>query len=230
MKQYDLCVIGSGPGGYVAAIRAAQFGKKIIVVEREHIGGVCLNVGCIPSKGMITAAAFFEDMNHAEEMGFTVGKVSVDFNKLQSWKQGVVDKLTGGIAGLFKMHKIDYIAGEAKFKSPKELEVKVSTGGGVDVIQATNFIVANGSRPIEIPGFKFDGKNVLSSTEALALKECPAKLIVIGGGYIGLEIGSFYRKLGAEVTVVEATGALLNGVADPDCVKVVAKKTQKFRR
>jgi len=225
MKQYDVCVIGSGPGGYVAAIRASQFGKKVLVVEREYVGGVCLNVGCIPSKGMITASHFFEEIKNADEMGIQVGDVKIDLGKLQQWKQSVVTKLTSGVAGLFKMNKIDLIMGEAKFVNSKEVEVR--TKEGTEKIVATDYIVANGSRPIEIPGFKFDGKNVLSSTEGLALQELPKRLVVIGGGYIGLEIGSYWRKLGSEVTVVEATPALLNGVADPDCVQVVARKLKK---
>src|SRR6185312_9524555 len=158
MKQVEVCVIGAGPGGYVAAIRAAQLGKKVLVVEREKVGGVCLNVGCIPSKAMITAAHQYDKMKSAEEIGFSYSGVKVDMTKTQAWKQTVVGKLTGGVAGLFKMNGIEYLEGEGNFVNATTLEVK-SSKGEKEVIQAKNFIVANGSRPIEIPGFKFDEKD-----------------------------------------------------------------------
>jgi dihydrolipoamide dehydrogenase len=227
MKQADVCVIGAGPGGYVAAIKAAQLGKKVIIVEKEKWGGVCLNVGCIPSKALITAAHFYDQMSRAEEMGFKVGKVSVDFKKLQSWKQGVVNKLTGGVSQLLKANGCEAISGTAEFTSPQEIQVKSGNGGGVEKITATNFIIATGSRPIEIPGFAFDGKNIFGSTEALGLDEMPKKIVVIGGGYIGLEIGSFYQKFGVEVTIIEATKGLLTGVTDPDCAQLIARKLKK---
>ncbi len=227
MKQTEVCVIGSGPGGYVAAIKAAQLGKKVLVIDRDKVGGVCLNCGCIPSKALITAAGFYDKMqNGAAEMGITAGKTSVDMTKLQTWKQGVVNKLTGGVGQLLKANGCEYMTGEAKFKSPKELEVKTADGK-TEVIQATSFIIATGSRPIEIPGFAFDQKNVLSSTEALSLDDLPKRLAVIGGGYIGLEIGSFYQKFGVEVTIIEATKGILTGVVDSDCSQVVARKLKK---
>lgn len=226
MKTFDVCVIGAGPGGYVAAIKAAQLGKKVVVVEREKIGGVCLNCGCIPSKAMITAAHMYEKMNSLNEIGISATGIKVDMTKIQAWKETVVNKLTGGVGGLFKMNGIESIMGEATFISPQELEVKQASGTK-EMIKATHFIVANGSRPIEIPGFSFDGRNVLSSTEALTLEEAPKRLVVIGGGYIGLEIGSYLAKFGSEVTVLEANAGLLSGVVDSDCVNVVARKLKK---
>ncbi|MCC6276784.1 MAG: dihydrolipoyl dehydrogenase [Oligoflexia bacterium] len=225
MKQVDLCVIGSGPGGYVAAIKAAQLGKKTLVVEKQTIGGVCLNVGCIPSKALITAAHFLDKMKSASEMGIRIPAVTVDGGQLQTWKQAIVNKLTGGISQLFKANGVESLMGEAKFISPNEVEVK--TQAGVEKINAKNFIIATGSRPIEIPGFAFDKKYVLSSTEALEISQFNQRVVVIGGGYIGLEIGSFLAKLGTDVTVLEANKAILTGVTDPDCAQVVSRKLKK---
>ncbi|MCB9073298.1 MAG: dihydrolipoyl dehydrogenase [Bdellovibrionaceae bacterium] len=227
MKSFDVCVIGSGPGGYVAAIRAGQLGFKTAVIEREKLGGVCLNVGCIPSKAMISAAHFLHRMNHdAETMGFSFkGDVSLDAKKLQSWKQSVCDRMSGGVQQLLKGNSVEVIAGDATFVDSKTLSVKASTG--TEKVTAKNFIIATGSRPIEIPGFKFDEKDVMSSTGALALESIPKSIAVIGGGYIGLEIGGYLNKLGAEVHVLEAQDALLKGVADPEVVQVVARKLKK---
>ena len=227
MEKFDVCVIGSGPGGYVAAIRAAQLGKKTCVVEREALGGVCLNVGCIPSKAMITASHFYQRMLHdGPAMGFQVPeKVKLDYAKLQEWKQSVCNKMSGGVAQLLKGNSVTVVMGEASFSSSKAITVK--SAGGSQTIEAHNFIIATGSRPIEIPGFTIDEKDVLSSTGALAQDKKIERLVVIGGGYIGLEIGSYMAKLGSTVTVVEASASLLNGVADPDCVQVVARRLKK---
>lgn len=226
-EKFDVCVVGSGPGGYVAAIRAAQLGKKTAIVEREALGGVCLNIGCIPSKAMITAGHFLHRMQHdASEMGFQLSKdIKVDMAKLQEWKQSVCNKMSGGVAQLLKGNSVTVFMGEGTFKSAKSLDVK--TKEGTKTIEAANWIIATGSRPIEIPGFAPDEKDVLTSTGALALSEKVGRMVVIGGGYIGLEISSYMRNFGTEVTVVEAGPALLNGAADPDCVQVVARKLKK---
>ena len=227
VEKFDVCVIGSGPGGYVAAIRAAQLGKKTCIVERDALGGVCLNIGCIPSKAMITAGHFYHRMQHdAPTMGFQLPEeIKVDMQKLQEWKQSVCAKMSGGVAQLLKGNSVTIIMGDATFTSAKALSVKSKEG--TQTIEATNFIIATGSRPIEIPGFQVDEKDVLTSTGALALAEKVKRLVVIGGGYIGLEIGSYMANFGTQVTVVEAAPALLSGLADPDCVQVVARRLKK---
>ncbi len=226
-QEFDVCVIGSGPGGYVAAIRCAQLGFKTAIVEREFLGGVCLNVGCIPSKAMIAAAHFLHKAEHqASEMGFEIqGPIKVNVAQLQKWKTSVCEKMSGGVSQLLKGNQVTIINGDAEFKTDKELNVKSSKGS--DSVKAKYFIVATGSRPIEIPGFKFDEKDILSSTGALALDQKVKNLVVIGGGYIGLEIGSYMAKFGTSVTVVEATNAVLNGVVDPECAQVVARKLKR---
>lgn len=226
-EKFDVCVVGSGPGGYVAAIRSAQLGKKTAIIEREALGGVCLNVGCIPSKAMIGAGHFLHRMQHdAEDMGFSLPKeIKVDMKKLQEWKTSVCAKMSGGVAQLMKGNSITVFMGEATFTSAKALTVKGKDGA--KTVEATNFIIATGSRPIEIPGFTPDEKDVLTSTGALALSEKVERLAVIGGGYIGLEIGSYMANFGSKVTVVEATAGVLTGAADPDCVQVVARKLKK---
>ena len=226
--KFDVCVIGAGPGGYVAAIRAAQRGLKTVVIEREFLGGVCLNVGCIPSKAMISAAHFLHRLQHdAEQMGVRVGSVDLDMKKLKGWKQSVCDKMSSGVSQLLNGNKVKVIQGEADFKSPTEILVKDSKGVQTTTLRAENFIIATGSRPIEIPGFSVNEADVLSSTGALALEDVPKKFIVIGGGYIGLEIGSYMSKLGSDVTILEAGEALLNGVADGECTQVVARRLKK---
>ncbi len=226
-QKFDVTVIGAGPGGYVAAIRAAQLGLSTCIIEREYLGGVCLNVGCIPSKAMIGAANFLHRIEQdAPEMGITIkGEVKVDMKKLVAWKQSVCDRMAGGVEQLLKGNSVTILRGEASFKTSTELNVKTATA--TESIQSKYFILANGSRPIQIPGFDIDEKTVLSSTGALALSESPKHVVVIGGGYIGLEIGSFMAKLGTKVTVVEANKGLLVGLADPDCVQVVARKLKK---
>jgi dihydrolipoamide dehydrogenase len=222
-QNFDVVVIGSGPGGYVAAIRASQLGFKTAIVEREALGGVCLNVGCIPSKAMITATHLLHKAQHDfKTMGLNIkGGIDVDMKTLVKWKQSVCDKMSGGVNQLLKGNTVSILKGQAEFKNSKEITV------GSDSITAKYFIVATGSRPIEIPGFSFDEKNICSSTGALAFDEIPKRVLVIGGGYIGLEISSYLRKLGSEVTIVEANTSLLAGVVDPDCAQVVTRKLEK---
>lgn len=222
-QTFDIVVIGSGPGGYVAAIRSAQLGFKTAIVEREALGGVCLNVGCIPSKAMITATHLLHKAQHDfKTMGLNIkGGIDVDMKTLVQWKQSVCDKMSGGVNQLLKGNTVTILKGQADFKSSKEITV------GTESVTAKYFIVATGSRPIEIPGFAFDEKDICSSTGALAFDQIPKSVVVIGGGYIGLEISCYLRKLGTEVTIVEAQPTLLAGVVDPDCAQVVVRKAEK---
>jgi len=226
--NYDVCVIGAGPGGYVAAIRAAQHNLKTVIVEREFLGGVCLNVGCIPSKAMITAAHFLHRLNHdAPEMGIQVsGTVTLDMKKLLTWKQSVCQRMTNGVDQLLKGNSVEIVRGDANFVSGDE--IKVQSKEGSKSIRAKNFIIATGSRPVQISGFEYDEKIVMSSTGALDLDELPKRLVVIGGGYIGLEIGGYLAQLGTEVTVLEAMNDVLFGVVDRDAAQMVARKLKKL--
>lgn len=223
-QQADVVVLGAGPAGYVCAIRLAQLGKKVTVVDRAEVGGVCLNRGCIPSKALIYAGTLFEKIQHAAEIGIEVKGASVNFPKLMAWKGTVVNKLTGGVAGLLKANGCTLIAGEAKFTGPKALEVK--TKEGVVALSFNQCVIATGSRPANLPGFAVDNQKILDSTGALSLQEQPKTMLCIGGGYIGLELGTFYAKVGTKVTVVEAGPGLLGGV-DPDLTKVVHKNLTK---
>ncbi len=204
MSQYDVVVIGAGPGGYVAAIRSAQLGKKTAIIEREFLGGVCLNVGCIPSKAMIAASHFFHRLGHdAKEMGIQVPPATLDMAQLQKWKKSVCDKMSGGVSQLLKANGVEIIEGEASFKSKDEIIVKTKTGD--KAIKGKDVIVATGSRPIEIPGFAYDEKDILSSTGGLAMDQLPKSIVVIGGGYIGLEIGGFLSKFGTKLATFSSS-------------------------
>ncbi|MCY8152450.1 dihydrolipoyl dehydrogenase [Bacillus paralicheniformis] len=206
--ETDTLVIGAGPGGYVAAIRAAQLGQKVTIVEKGNLGGVCLNVGCIPSKALINAGHRYENAKHSEEMGITAENVKVDFTKVQEWKASVVNKLTGGVEGLLKGNKVDIVKGEAYFVDSNS--VRVMDENSAQTYTFKNAIIATGSRPIELPNFKYSDR-VLNSTGALALKEIPKKLVVIGGGYIGTELGTAYANFGTEVVILEGGEEILPG-------------------
>lgn len=216
--ELDTVVIGAGPGGYVAAIRAAQMGQKVAIIEREYIGGVCLNVGCIPSKALITAGHKYQEALDSEIFGVTTKDVELDFSKTQDWKDNqVVNKLTSGVEFLLKKNKVEVIRGEAFFVD--EHTLRVINDESAQTYEFNNAIVATGSRPIEIPGFKFAGR-VLDSTGGLNLKEVPKKLIIIGGGVIGSELGGAYANLGAEVTILEGSPQILP-TFEKDLVKLV---------
>jgi dihydrolipoamide dehydrogenase len=224
-EHYTAIVIGSGPGGYPCAIRLGQLGVKTLCIERGDWGGVCLNVGCIPSKALITAGKKYEELNHMAEMGITVPAGStLDMGKLQQWKGSIVKKLTDGVRTLLKGNKATMMSGTAKFVDAHTLDV--TTAEGVKRVTADHIVIATGSRPIEIPGFSFKDDRVMDSTKALALTEVPRRLVVIGGGYIGLELGQMLNKVGAKVTVVEMMDQVLPGF-DPEVVKIVARQLKK---
>lgn len=206
--ETDTIVIGAGPGGYVAAIRAAQLGQKVTIVEKGELGGVCLNVGCIPSKALLTAAHRFEQAKHSDDMGITAENVTVNFEKVQEWKAGVVKKLTGGVEGLLKGNKVEIVRGEAYFSDANTL--RVMDENSAQTYKFKHAIVATGSHPIEIPNFKFS-ERVINSTGALALKEVPKRMVVVGGGYIGAELSTAYANLGTEITILEGANEILNG-------------------
>ncbi|WJH34254.1 dihydrolipoyl dehydrogenase [Paenibacillus sp. CC-CFT747] len=204
----DVLVIGAGPGGYVAAIRAAQLGKSVIIVDKAEVGGVCLNRGCIPSKALISAAHQYEQMSHGSGIGISAEGVKVDFGKVQEWKQSVVKKLTGGVGSLLKGNKVQIFNGEAMFIN--ENEARLFNESESPRYRFKNCIIATGSRPIELKPFPF-GKRILSSTEALELPEIPKSMVVIGGGYIGIELGQTFAKFGTKVTVLEGSKTILPG-------------------
>jgi len=218
----ELLVVGGGPGGYVAAIRAAHLGMDVTLVERtDALGGICLNHGCIPSKALIHAADLYHSMKVGGEMGILTQGLSVDLKAMMKWKAGVVGRLTDGVSKLCKANGVNVIHGDLVFTS--ERTAQISRGETVENLEFEKAIIATGSRSIELPGMETDGEAILSSTEALALDEIPSRLIVVGGGYIGLELGTFYAKVGSHVTIVEMMDSLLPGV-DPDLVRVVVKR------
>lgn len=220
----EVLVLGAGPGGYVAAIRAAQLGKKVLLVDKEEIGGVCLNRGCIPSKALISAADRYEKAKESDEMGISVGHVSINMEKTQLWKQGVIDKLTSGVKTLLKGNGVTVLHGEGSLAGPNELKVK--HGEDEETYRFQHCILATGSRPVEIPSLPF-GPRILSSTEALKLDRIPASLLVVGGGYIGIELGTTFAKFGSKVTILEGTPSILPGFEKP-ITQMVRKKLKKL--
>lgn len=224
-RAADVAVIGAGPGGYVAAIRLGQLGKKAIVVDRDLVGGTCLNYGCIPSKAVISAAKLYHKLvRDGARMGILFDNPRIDMKKMQEWKGEIVGKLTRGIAQLLKHYGQEVMKGTATFKDPHTLTV--SGNGSSMEIAADHFVIATGAAPIPLPFLPFDGVSVLSSREMLDLARVPERLAVIGGGIIGLELGMAFAKLGSRLTVVELTSQLLPGI-DPDLVRVVERKLKK---
>lgn len=225
-KKYEAIVIGGGPGGYVAAIRLGQLGVKTLCVEKEYMGGVCLNWGCIPSKALIAAANFAHKARHAEHMGITVQNLEVDVPKMQEWKEGIVKKLTSGVRSLVEGNKSDIVMGTAKLTGQNTVEVTDAEGKKETYEATKGIIVATGAQMIQIPGFEPDGEVVITAREAVSLQSAPDSMVIIGGGYIGLELGMVYQKLGTKITVVEMMDRILPG-ADADLVRVVQKRLEK---
>lgn len=226
-QNLNLAVIGGGPGGYAAAFLAADLGMKVTLIDREqNPGGVCLYRGCIPSKALLHIAALINESRHAKNWGIEFSEPKIDVARLRSFKEGVVQKLTGGLGQISKMRKVQYIGGEATFENSTTIRVK-KTSGGEDSLTFDRIILATGSRPAVIPSLKLDSPRMLDSTSALDLQDVPGTLLVIGGGYIGLELGTVYAALGSKVSVVEMTPGLLPG-ADRDLVLPLHKRLEKM--
>jgi len=239
--SFDLIVIGAGPGGYVAAIRAAQLGMKVACIDRQYLGGTCLNVGCIPSKALLDSSErFYEARNKLSHHGIKVGDLSFDLAAMIARKDKVVGQLTGGVGFLFKKNKVTPYIGQGKVLAPDTVQVTPSASaanpGAAPAVPITlktkRILIATGSKPTELPGLKFDGKYVVGSTEALSFTEVPKKLIVVGGGYIGVELGSVWNRLGSEVLVLEFTEGLLP-LMDQDLAarlhRMLEKQGMKFK-
>ncbi|WP_226034580.1 dihydrolipoyl dehydrogenase [Aquibacillus saliphilus] len=221
--ELDTLVVGAGPGGYVAAIRAAQTGQNVTIVDKGALGGVCLNVGCVPSKALIQAGHRVEYAHGSDDMGIKSENVTVDFSKVQEWKSGVVKKLTTGVEGLLKGNKVDIVKGEVYFVDKNT--VKVMDEKNSQTYTFNNCIIATGSSPIELPTFKYSDR-VLDSTGALNLKEVPKKLVVIGGGYVGTELGTAYANFGTEVTILEGAKDIISGF-EKQMTSIVKKHLKK---
>lgn len=224
--QCDVVVLGSGPGGYVAAIRAAQLGLKTICVERERVGGVCLNWGCIPTKALLKNAEYMNFLNHSADYGFDIKNVGVDFSKVVGRSRGVADKMSNGVNFLFKKYKVQLVTGNGTYTSKNELEIRDADGKVTDKIQFKHTIIATGARARMIPGIEVDRDRVITSTEAMIQKEIPKSLVVIGAGAIGVEFAYFYNAFGTQVTIIEMMDRLLP-VEDEEVSKELARHFKK---
>lgn len=220
MKNFDVVVIGGGPGGYVAAIRAAQLGQKTALIEKEHLGGICLNWGCVPTKALLKSAELYQKMQHAEEFGITAKDVKFDLKKIVDRSRDISKKLTGGIAGLLKKNNVIIIEGEAKLEGNNKISV------GKDSIKAAKIIIATGARARTLKGFEPNDKNIWSYREALMPKTTPKSMVIVGSGAIGIEFACFYNALGVDVTVLEAAERILP-VEDKEISKIARKSFEE---
>lgn len=223
--ECEVLVLGAGPGGYTAAFRAADLGKKVILVEKySTLGGVCLNVGCIPSKALLHMARVINEAEEASHHGVEFGKPKLDIDKIRGYKSGIVNKLTNGLNALARQRKVDVLHGTAQFASANTLVIE--TAAGVKTVRFENAIIAAGSSSFKLPGFPFEDQRVIDSTGALELNDIPKKMLVVGGGIIGLEMAEVYSTLGSEITVVELGDGLIPG-ADRDVVRVLEQRIKK---
>jgi dihydrolipoamide dehydrogenase len=223
-QKVQTVIIGAGPGGYVAAIRAAQLGQEVVVIEKELLGGVCLNWGCIPSKAMIEVSGLKKHLEKVGEMGLIVKDVSVDLNLLHKWKNGIAEKLRNGIGTLLEKNGIEVIYGFASFTEPGK--ILVASEHGIQRFEFKNLILATGSTPIPLSGIPFDHELIIDSTDALGLEKVPEKMVVVGAGSVGIELGLVYAKLGSDVTIIEFQDKLLPFL-DPELPKVLEKSLKK---
>ncbi len=225
-KEFDVCVIGSGPGGYVAAIRASQLGFKTAIIEKRDLGGVCLNIGCIPTKALLKTAEVMDYINHAKDYGITVKDVDHDFPKVIKRSRNVANKMSKGVQFLMKANKVEVIKGHGKFNKNKELEVLDENGKKSETVKAGKFIIATGARARELPNLEFDGKKVINYETAMKLESQPKRMLVVGAGAIGIEFAYFYHSLGTEVTIVELQDTLVP-IEDKDIGKELEKIYKK---
>jgi dihydrolipoamide dehydrogenase len=224
--QTQLAVVGAGPGGYAAAFYAADRGLQVSLIDpAPNPGGVCLYRGCIPSKALLHVADVLNEAKHAESWGVSFGQPKIDIDKVRAFKDKVVAQLTGGVGQVGRMRKINYIQGLAAFTDPRTLKITREGQKSAETLGFEHAIVATGSRPATVPGLSIDSPRVMDSTAALDLPDVPKSLLVVGGGYIGLELGTVYAALGSKVTVVEMTGGLLPG-ADRDLVNILARRVE----
>ncbi|RKY52512.1 MAG: dihydrolipoyl dehydrogenase, partial [Candidatus Neomarinimicrobiota bacterium] len=225
MNKFDLAVIGSGPGGYVAAIRAAQRGLNTVIIEKEHIGGICLNWGCIPTKAIIRSVNVLRDIASAEELGIEVSGFHANMQKIIARSRGAADRLTKGVSFLFKKHKVSVIEGYARLEGASKIRIDKSDRS-VETIEATHIIIASGARSKALPHIPIDGKDVISSREALELDKLPASMAVMGAGAIGVEFAYIYKHLGVDITIIEALDSLLPN-EDSEISKELHKQFKK---
>ncbi len=224
MLEADVTVIGGGPGGYTCAIRAGQLGLKTVIVEADRLGGECLNYGCIPSKSLITVSKLIDRVREAEKFGLKASGLTVDFAQMQKWKSEVVSKLVGGVEALLKGNRVTIIMGAAEVVGTNRVLVR-RTDGGQEEISTKNLVIATGTETVQLPGLEFDGEAVIGSREGLELAGAPKRLLIVGGGAIGLEFASMFQKLGSAVTIVEVMDQLMPG-SDPEVVRVVHRKLE----
>jgi dihydrolipoamide dehydrogenase len=224
-SKYDLVVLGSGPGGYVAAIRASQLGMKVGVIERESLGGICLNWGCIPTKALLKSANVFEYINHAADYGINIADASVDFTAVVKRSRGVADGMSKGIQFLFRKNKIDAIMGTGKIVAKGKVEV-TNAEGKTETVEATNIIIATGARSRELPNLPIDGKKIIGYRQAMALDKLPKSMVVVGSGAIGVEFAYFYNAMGTKVTIVEYMPVIVP-VEDEEVSKQLEKSFKK---
>ncbi len=225
-QSYDVVVVGGGPGGYVAAIRASQLGLKTACVEAKHLGGICLNWGCIPTKSLLRNAEIWETVQHAEEYGLKFDNVSFDFDKIIQRSRGIADRMSKGVAFLFKKYKVEHIEAFGKLLAPGKIGTFDGDGTQTGTIEAKHIILATGARPRSIPGIEIDRKKIISYFEAMSLKKRPKRLIVLGAGAIGVEFAYFYNTLGTEVTIVEMLDHILP-IEDEDVSKELERNFRK---
>jgi dihydrolipoamide dehydrogenase len=222
----DVVVLGAGPGGYAAAFYAADRGKKVVLIEQtKRLGGVCLNVGCIPSKALLHASKLIAEADESTSRGITFGKPKIDLNVMRSWKESILDRLAKGITSVAEQRRVEVIKGRAYFEDPKT--IRVETDKGQQFLAFQHAIIATGSKPAIPPAFDLGNKRIMTSTEALAIEDVPKDLLIVGGGYIGMELGTVYATLGSSVVVAEALPSILAG-ADPDLVRPVLRRVEKL--